>query len=386
VPGQAEFGSAGARATDYPATLFSRSAIGTAGSVTSASGLATPLNIIDPLSDARWDGLVARHPRASAFHRRGWLEALKRTYGYEPFVLTTAPAGEPLRDGIVACRVTSWLTGTRLVSLPFADHCDPLFHDPGEGRLLMNRMVEECARQHAKYLEIRPLLAPADAENGLQPSASFCFHELDLGPSLEQLFKGLHKDSIQRKIRRAEKEQLVCEVGCSEELIETFYRLLLKTRRRHQLPPQPKAWFRNLVQGMGDAIHIRVARKNGASIAALLTLRHRSSVIYKYGCSDEAFHQLGGMPFLFWKLIEEGKASGVENIDFGRSDAGNEGLIAFKDKFGTTKRTLTYYRYPRTEKTNAAARGDSRWIRRMFSILPDGVLSAAGRVLYRHIG
>jgi hypothetical protein len=344
------------------------------------------LNIIDPLADARWDDLVDRHPSASPFHRRGWLEALKQTYGYKPFVLTSASPGESLADGIVACRITSWLTGTRLVSLPFADHCEPLFSDSGEKLLLLNRLADESKRQHCKYLEFRPLLASADLGKEFQPGESFYFHELDLRPGLEQLFKGLHKDSIQRKIRRAEKEQLSYEVGRSDEFIETFYNLMLITRRRHHLPPQPKNWFRNLAKNMGDALHIRVARKNGAAIAALLTLRHRSSIIYKYGCSDGAFHPLGGMPFLFWKLIEEGKATGAERIDFGRSEMENEGLVAFKDKFGATKRTLTYYRYPQTTKQAAHAWGDSGLARLVFSVLPDGVLSAAGRVLYRHIG
>ncbi len=344
------------------------------------------MNIIDPLTDTRWDDLVARHPRASAFHRRGWLEALKLTYGYQPFVLTSASPNEALSDGIVACRIKSWLTGTRMVSLPFADHCDALFNDSGDRQLLASRLVEECKRQHCKYLEFRPLEESTNPGIEFQPTESFYFHELDLRPGLEQLFKNLHKDSIQRKIRRAEKEQVSYEVGSSEQFIETFYHLLLITRRRHQLPPQPIAWFRNLTKNMGDALHIRVARKNGAPIAALLTLRHRSKIIYKYGCSDGAFHQLGGMPFLFWKLIEEGKATGAESLDFGRSELENEGLVAFKDKFGTTKRKLTYYRYPQTKKQAAHSRGDSNLARRIFSILPDGVLSAAGKILYRHIG
>ena len=344
------------------------------------------MNIIDPIADTRWDDLVDRHASASPFHRRGWLETLKQTYGYKPFVLTSASPGESLTDGIVACRITSWLTGTRLVSLPFADHCEPLFSDTGEKQPLLNRLVEESRRQHCKYLEFRPVLASADLGSEFRPSESFYFHDLDLRPSLEQLFKGLHKDSIQRKIRRAEKEQLSYEVGRTDVFIETFYTLMLITRRRHHLPPQPKNWFRNLAANMGDALHIRVARKNGAAVAALLTLRHRSSIIYKYGCSDGAFHQLGGMPFLFWKLIEEGKATGAERIDFGRSELENEGLVAFKDKFGATKRILKYYRYPQTANQTAHAWRDSSLARLVFSILPDGALSAAGKVLYRHIG
>jgi len=43
---------------------------------------------------------------------------------------------------------------------------------------------------------------------------------------------------------------------------------------------------------------IRVARKDGKAIAAIVTLRHRSAVVYKYGCSDEQYHHLAGMPLL----------------------------------------------------------------------------------------
>lgn len=344
------------------------------------------MHIIDPLNDPRWDELAARHPNASAFHGRGWLTALKETYGYTPLVLTSSPASEPLANGIVLCRVSSWLTGTRLVSLPFADHCEPLAGDPVEKAQLMAGLVEECTRQHCKYLEFRPLHDSADMKNEYQSTESFYFHELDLAPAQEQLFKNLHKDSIQRKIKRADKEKLTYEAGRSDELIDTFYNLMLITRRRHQLPPQPKNWFQNLAKYMGDAMHVRVARKDGNAVAAMLTLRHGASVIYKYGCSDGAFHQLGGMPFLFWKLIEECKATGAATLDFGRSELENEGLVAFKDKFGTSKRVLTYYRYPRVAKQTAHSRGDSELARRLFSILPDGVLCAAGKVLYRHIG
>ena len=96
---------------------------------------------------------------------------------------------------------------------------------------------------------------------------------------------------------------------------------------------------------MGRKLDIRVARKDGSAVAAMLTLRHGSSVIYKYGCSNDGVHNSGGIPFLFWKLIEESKMSGANKIDLGRTDCDQEGLIAFKDRLGATRRTLTYYRY-----------------------------------------
>jgi hypothetical protein len=128
----------------------------------------------------------------------------------------------------------------------------------------------------------------------------------------------------QRRIRRAEKEGLSYEVG-SGQLLESFYRLLLITRRRHRLVPQPRAWFRNLLECMGNKAQITLARKDGIPVAALFTLRQRSTVMYKYGCSDDVFHNLAAMPFLFWKLIEDSKQSGATTLDLGRSDLDQPG-------------------------------------------------------------
>jgi len=343
------------------------------------------LHLIDPLSDSRWDAFVATHPRATVFHQRGWLDALARTYGYQPFVLTSTPAGRALSDGVVLCRVSSWVTGNRAVSLPFSDHCEPLADDDGLVVEFANSLRSECDRERWRYVELRPLSWSGGQECPLPRSRSYWFHNLDLTPSLEQIYKGLHKDCIQRRIRRAERERLAYETGRSERLIAELYDLLLITRRRHRLVPQPRCWFQNLIQCMGDDVQIRVARKRETPIAAILALRHQRSLVYKYGCSNEKFHHLAAMPFLFWRLIEESKASGLEKIDFGRSDIDDTGLTTFKDRLGTSKRLLTYLRYPQAENREPAG-----WrvpaIGHAFPFLPNAALPALGRLLYRHMG
>jgi lipid II:glycine glycyltransferase (peptidoglycan interpeptide bridge formation enzyme) len=135
---------------------------------------------------------------------------------------------------------------------------------------------------------------------------------------------------------------------------------------------------------MGTNLQIRVARKSGTPIAAILSLRHRASVTYKYGGSDERFHNVGAMPFLLWRLIEESKETGAETIDLGRSDLDNAGLIRFKDQFGASRRSLDYYRYP--ESVIGEARWGTNTMRHLVSKLPNTVVCAAGRVLYRHMG
>ncbi|MGA9416116.1 MAG: GNAT family N-acetyltransferase [Terriglobales bacterium] len=343
------------------------------------------IHVVDPLADRRWDELVAQHPKASVFHKRGWLKALQLTYGYKPFVLTSAAPGEAMKDGMAFCRVSSWVTGARAVSLPFADHCEPLVSSAEEVAGFSEWMQSERGHQRWKYVELRPLWPFEHVNSGLQPSSSYCFHELDIQPNLEHIFHGMHRGCIQRKIRRAEREGLSYEVGRSSELLDAFYRLLLITRRRLRILPQPRSWFRNLLECAGDDLQIRVARKNGIPIASVLTLRHRRSVFYKYGCSHERFHNLGAMPFLFWKMIEESKAWGAETIDFGRSDLRSDGLIKFKDRLGASKHTLTYYRYPSCRKP-VAKRWESETARHIVALLPDMICGTAGRILYRHVG
>src|SRR5260370_1495614 len=81
---------------------------------------------LDPIRDPRWADLVDKHPKAEVFNTVPWLQALHCTYGYQPVAFTSSPPGVELKNGIVFCRIDSWLTGHRLVSLPFSDHCEPL--------------------------------------------------------------------------------------------------------------------------------------------------------------------------------------------------------------------------------------------------------------------
>jgi len=330
--------------------------------------------------------MVASHPCASVFHQQGWLKALERTYGYRPIVVTSTPPGEPLSDGIAFCEVKSWITGNRLVSLPFADHAEPLLGDIDDSPEFAEWMQRECIRQKWKYVELRPLSWEMQPDTPLRASQSFWFHTLNLTPSIERIFQGLHKNCLQRRIQRAERAQLSYEKGSSEDLLDDFYRLLMITRRRHRLPPQPLAWFRNLLACMGANAEIRLARKDGIPIAAILALYHRRTVVYKYGCSDERFNHLAGMPFLFWRLIEESKAAGAEQLDLGRTGLDNAGLVEFKDRFGATRRRITYLRYSETTKQRNLVKQYLPATRRLFSVLPDALSSRIGRLLYRHVG
>jgi len=291
-------------------------------------------------------------------------------------------------NGLLCCHVNSWLTGKRLVSLPFSDYCDPLIHDDSA----VLRLIEAARRlvlpEKLRYVEIRARNRFEHTLPTPDETRDYYLHELDLRPDLGTLYRNCHKDSTQRKIRRAEREGLIYEEGRSESLIMAFYRLFVITRRRHYAPPPPLEWFRNLTNGMGDVLKIRVARKNGRVVAAIITLRHKDTLVYKYGCSDARFHNLGAMQFLFWRAIEEAKRDGMKVFDFGRSNPDDNGLLVFKDRWGAHRSLIRYLRYgsPHTLRYSAASNWMARAAKVAFEFLPKSVFEATGRVLYRHIG
>jgi Acetyltransferase (GNAT) domain len=340
---------------------------------------------INPLYDSRWPEFVKWHPRASTFHTVGWLRSLEQTYRYQPIALTTSPPGSDLTNGLVFCRVKSWLTGSRLVSLPFSDHCQHLVDDPAELEEIIERLKSDAKTENCRYIELRPLEGdPTLAHHGLVTHEDYRLHRIDLSASKEDIFHRLHDSCVRRKIRKADREQLIYESGRSPRLLRKFRHLMLLTRRRHRLPPQPVAWFENLIEYLGPALTIHIASKDEVPVASIITLRHKASLMYKYGGSDAAFHHLGGIPFLFWKAIQEAKESGANDIDLGRSQLDDPGLSVFKAHLGGVASNLTYYRYlsaPRKRRSVAMP-----LVRRAVSHMPDPLFSGAGWFFYKHIG
>jgi CelD/BcsL family acetyltransferase involved in cellulose biosynthesis len=338
---------------------------------------------IDPLSDSRWADLVERNGASSVFHTPQWLDALKRTYAYQPVAFTDAGAGETLRNGLLFCRVRSWMTGRRLVSLPFSDHCEPLVESPAAlqclADLLKGRMQDE-----GRYIELRPLDSVL-AVGGFTRTAGYCHHAIDLRPDAAEIFARFHKSHVQRTIGRAQRSGVTVESGRSRTHLTDFYTLHALTRRRHNLPVQPLSWFENLLECLGDEVRIFVARHQRIPAAAMLTTTHKNTLVYKYGCSDAGKHRYGGPSLLFWAAIQHAKEHGLIHFDLGRSDWDDQGLIAFKDHLGAQRKTLSYYRCSR----DSSSGGRARWWPKLawaYSLAPKGLQARVGSGLYRHFG
>jgi lipid II:glycine glycyltransferase (peptidoglycan interpeptide bridge formation enzyme) len=276
------------------------------------------------------------------------------------------------------------LTGNRFVSLPFSDTCEPLFNDPEHFFEVLENAICRVKSDRWKYFEVRPILCGPAACSSFETSDVYYSHRVDIHQPEELLLKSFHK-SVQRKIQRAEREELRYEAGTTESLLKHFYKLLITTRRRQSLPPQPVKWFRTLIDSMGEAMRIHVAFKAEVPVASIVTLSYKKTLVYKYGCNDLRYRNLGGTAMLFWQAIREAKSAGMQELDMGRSDRENTGLVTYKERWGAKRSTLTYWRYP-AQAVRFKPERAIKYMRQLISIAPDSSLAMLGNLLYPHIG
>jgi len=141
-----------------------------------------------------------------------------------------------------------------------------------------------------------------------------------------------------------------------------------------------------LADCLGEKLKVRVVSKDSRPVAGIITTHFRDTSVYKYGCSDARYHNLGGIQLLLWRAIRDAKASGARCFDFGRSTQDNIGLMTFKEHWGSSKIPLTYHRYHCDMDTGTQDAWKLWLIQKTCAYLPDPLLGTLGAVLYKHVG
>jgi CelD/BcsL family acetyltransferase involved in cellulose biosynthesis len=335
------------------------------------------------LTDPRWQEFVAGHQGATPFHHPDWAGLVAQTYGFRAFALVTRDTAGAIQAGLPVIEVRHFQGGRKWVSLPYTDYCPPLVSGPQDEDQLVSALRQASGEAGVRRVEVRAPLGDAPV-NGHTPVR----HTLDLTPGPAELYKGFHRSQVQRNIRRAEREGLTVRRGeRPEDLVETFYRLHLRTRRRQGVPVQPRRFFRLLWEraissGLGAVVVVEAA---GEPIAAAVFLEWNGTVIYKFGASDANAWSLRPNHLLFWHAIQTASEQGNRWFDFGRTDAGHEGLRNFKLSWGAVEEPLVYGAVG--GGSEAAPPTEGRAARALGPVIRHGPLllcRAAGETLYRY--
>ena len=348
------------------------------GSLTAGAGVES----LNPLRIADWDQQMAAHPRSRFFHGAAWARVLTETYDYAPVYLVKRRAGK-VSGVLPLMEVDSWLTGRRGVGLPFTDECEPLCADGETFQGLFQSALKLGRERGWKYVECR---GGESFFSGAPASLVHYTHCLKLSGTEAQQFAGLD-GSVRRAIRKAENAGLKVEVSRELAAVKVFYSLLVKTRKRHGLPPQPFRLFRNifrhiLSQNMGVVI---VARSGHTPVGAAVYFQWGDQAIYKYGASDERFQHLRGNNLVMWEAIKWATQQGLASLHLGRTSLGNPGLRKFKLGWGAEEGKIAYFKFDLRQQAFVAERDETEgWHNQVFRSAPGFISRLAGRLLYRH--
>jgi len=313
-------------------------------SVIVAHGIGAQEFCVRPFAEARelWRDALANLPGASLYHGERWLEVLRRAYGLDLWVATVAE-GPNVRAACVLARSKKPFS-RRFVALPFSDFCGPLAADRAAIKRLLSGLASDPLTRGG--CEIRGVPAPAP----WQVADCFAAFSVDMARTsdvIERSLGGEFRRKLARNLRQAKQAGLKVERGDGPDHIARFYRLLLETRRRLGVPPQPLRLFM-LVREIfcaDNLIDIWLATADGCDTAGLILLKDHDRLYYKWSARGTV-NAPGANHLLLWSVIEE-YAGKVLSLDLGRADVRNLGLMQFKKEMGGRAEPLPYAFFPK---------------------------------------
>jgi hypothetical protein len=348
---------------------------------------------VDPGADSRWDKFVENHPLGWITHLAGWKKSLEKTFPHmKGFYLALLDEDHrTLKAALPLFAVKSWLTGKRLVSIPFATLCDPLISTQEELEDLLvgaKNLLKEVGGSHIEIKSFKGIDFMKD--NGFWIHDYYQHHFLVLPEDKEKLKSSFHRTCVRQRISRAYKSQLILREG-NESDLKRFYRLHVNTRRRLGLPPQPLLFFKSLQAEFGGSKFMTVlfAEKNKQDIASIILFKFKDRVSAEFLATDERFFSMSPNHFLFWEAIKSAYAGGYKIFDFGRTSPQNENLMAFKKHWGTQVMSLPQFFYPERLPGKTIINEKSigyMMLTKICKYLPDSALKSMGKFCYHHLG
>jgi CelD/BcsL family acetyltransferase involved in cellulose biosynthesis len=351
---------------------------------------------VDPCTDPRWDAFVGGHPDGLIYHRSRWLQIIEKVYARQPLCLACeGPGGD--YDGVLPLfRADGLLMGRRFSSLPHTPVAGPLVRSDTAAAALMREARDRVDREPGTWLQLKLPSAPSDGlGDGLVVLPGQETYVLELPERVDDLRFGDARNHARLRwsVRKAAKENLEVRTAENRADLEGWYRLYLDTMRWHTVPPRPfrffeAAWELLRPEGlMRLLLAEKVTPTGGRIVAGSIFLLSGRTVLYAFsGWRREDLGQRAN-DAIQWRAIHDACREGYRRYDFGEVEEHNQGLAAFKSKWGGRPHRLYRCYYPAPGRLEARALSASApaagLLRAAWRRLPLRITAAVGDRLYR---
>lgn len=312
------------------------------------TALSPPCSVLAP--DApEWLDFIQSMPGANLFHHPSWIDLMQSHYHFKSFILVVKNSQDQIAAGVPLMEVPGFRQ-LKLISLPFTDHCSPLYSQESHLISLVKGIDALYQQNDYHQVELR-----CEYPAGLTPEAHSAYVlstvSLDADPAkVSARIKPKHF----RRVKVSQERGVTAKLGIELTQLKDFYQLHWQNRRKHGLPVQPWKYFLTLYEhvllpGYGfiiTAYHLPSASHQPACIGAGLFLVWNRTLIEKYSAVNQDGRSFYAMDRILWDAVCWGCEHGVDILDMGRTDLADEGLRTFKLRWGAQETALSYSYLP----------------------------------------
>jgi GNAT acetyltransferase-like protein len=357
------------------------------------SARAVPL---DALADPRWDAYVRAHPRWTVYQLGAWARILGSAYRFEPRYLALEEEGGRLRGVLPLLYKKGVVSDARVRSLPVFPAGGPLGDSRADEVALIEAARDATAASGAGALAV---ISPEDygAElDGFVADALPPRWMVQIGADADVLRAGWRKTSnnLFRSLKKADKAGFEFREATDAADLRRFYRLYLRTMRKHRTLPRSLRQLRLArdLLGAGE-FRLFVVEREGRLAAGGVFHLWRDTVELIYNGSDDALLDLRPNHALYWGVIEWCAAHGHRRFDFGEASP-TTSLGRFKSQWADP---VPNHRYTwraggalsRAESMAAASyaveQGDGGLLSRLWRHTPVPLTRLGAAVAYRYL-
>lgn len=341
---------------------------------------------IDPEKDLRWDQFVDNHPLGWIVHHSGWKRLLENSFPHMKghYLVVVNSANQAIRAALPLFEVRSWLTGNRLVSIPMAQLCDPLVDNEQDMALLLEEAFNLSRDLNTAHIEIRAFNAPLmKTDKRLKDDELYRHHFIPLDENPEKLKKSFHNKAVNQAINRAVKNNLHVEIAQCEDDLKEFHLLFTQTRKNIGVPYLPYHFLKslwNIFYPLNMAV-LLLAKRNEQIASGILFFQFNGRFSGEFEGWNREFSAINPNHLVFWEAIKLACKNGNDVFDFGITDPKNEGLVTFKERWGT--KVMDLHRYYYTEKKDKSFIVNETSFKQKFI---EGVCRKSPEFIYRRFG
>lgn len=195
-----------------------------------------------------------------------------------------------------------------------------------EVRAIFEDIKEQGRANHCVFVRVRPQLELSDnslklmQELGLKRAPMYLSVEyagiLNLEKSEEEILKSASQ-GFRRKLRKAEKENIVVETSQDPETARTFYKLEVEHAKRQKFVAFSEDFLVKQFQAFAknNEVIMYTARKEGEILAQNFMIFYGNEASYHYGVSTPLGTKYSAAPLLHIEAMREARNRGIKRYN-----------------------------------------------------------------------